>query len=144
MALAAEAAKRAANYREGYRQWHLVQSLVVQKGHEDLEMFRGIHHIYANKTAFEALTKGKPYPDGAVFVIDVLDATEQDNVVTEGLAAAFMIRRYFLAARVGARACQSSSRTSRTVARSSRMSYGLLTKPLAPTAKASLLEPLTE
>ena len=84
MALAAEAAKQAANYLEGYRQWHLVQSLVVQKGYKDFEMFRGIHHIYANKTAFEALTKGKPYPDRAIFVNDVLEASEKDNVVTEG------------------------------------------------------------
>lgn len=62
----------------------------------------------------------------------------------EVFAAVFMIRRYFLTPRVGAMAYDSSSRTVRTVARSSRMSYGLLTKPLAPAAKASLLEPVTE
>jgi hypothetical protein len=82
VALAAEAAKQAANYLEGYRQWHLVESLVVQKGHKDFEMFKGIHDIYANKTAFEALTKGRRYQDGEVF----------------------MIRRYFLTPRVGTRA----------------------------------------
>lgn len=84
VALAAEAAKQAVNYPEGYRQWPLVQSLVIQKGHEGFEMFGGIHNIYANKKALEALTKGKPYPDGAVFVNDVLEATEKDNVITEG------------------------------------------------------------
>ncbi len=84
VALAAEAAKQAVNYSEGYRQWHLVLSLVIQKGHKDFEMFGGIHHIYANKKAFEARTKGKPYPDGAVFVNDVLEAAEKDNVMTKG------------------------------------------------------------
>jgi hypothetical protein len=84
LVLAAETAKQTVNYPEGYRQWQHVKSLVVQKGNEDFEMAGGIHHIYANKKAFDALTKGKPYPDGAVFVADVLTANENGNLITEG------------------------------------------------------------
>jgi hypothetical protein len=84
LALAAEAVKETVNYPEGYRQWHHVQSLVIQKGHKDFLTGGGIHHVYANKEAFEALVEGKPYPDGAVFVDDVLTATEKNHAITEG------------------------------------------------------------
>jgi len=84
LALAAEAIKETVNYPEGYRQWHHVQSLVIAKGHKDFAIAGGIHNVYANDKAFEALTEGKPYPDGAVFVNDVLTANEKDHAITEG------------------------------------------------------------
>ena len=84
LAVAAEAAKEIVNYPEGYRQWHHVQTSVIQKGHKDFETAGGFHHVYANDKAFEALTEGKPYPDGAVFVNDVLTANEKDHAATEG------------------------------------------------------------
>ncbi|MGE5841983.1 MAG: cytochrome P460 family protein [Deltaproteobacteria bacterium] len=84
LALAAEKAKPSVNYPAGYRNWSHVKSMVIQQGHKVFEMFGGIHHIYANKKAFEALTKGTPYRDGAVFVFDLLEATSADNAITEG------------------------------------------------------------
>jgi len=47
--LAAEAIKQPVNYPEGYRQWPLVKSMVIQEGHKAYDMFGGIHQIYANK-----------------------------------------------------------------------------------------------
>ena len=37
--LAANSAKQAANYPEGYRKYPVVQSLVIQKDHKDFEIF---------------------------------------------------------------------------------------------------------
>ncbi len=85
LALAAEPVKETVNYPEGYRQWHHVQSLIIQKRHKDFETAGGIHHVYANEKAFDALVAGKPYPDGSVFVDDVLTATERDRTITEGV-----------------------------------------------------------
>lgn len=61
-----------------------VQSLVIEKGNENFKAAGGFHHIYANEKAFDALTTGKPYPDGSVFVNDVLTATENNHSLTEG------------------------------------------------------------
>ena len=84
LALAAEAVKQTVNYPEGYRQWRHVQSLVLDKGHKDFKATGGFHNIYANEKAFDALMAGKPYPDGSVFVNDVLTATESNHMITEG------------------------------------------------------------
>ncbi len=61
-------------YPDGYRQWTHVKSMVIQKGHPLYEAFGGIHHIYANEKALRAMQAGKPYPDGAVLVFDLLEA----------------------------------------------------------------------
>lgn len=84
VAPAAGDGKQGVKYPAGYRQWTHVKSMVIQEGHKVYEMFGGIHHVYANKKASEALMKGKPYPDGAVFVFDLLEATAKDNAITEG------------------------------------------------------------
>lgn len=84
IALAAEKAKAKVNYPEGYRSWDHVKTMVIQQGHGAYDLFGGLHHVYANKKAFEALTKGRPYPNGAVFVFDLLEAPAKDNAITEG------------------------------------------------------------
>ncbi|NWF52825.1 MAG: cytochrome P460 family protein [Nitrospirae bacterium] len=71
-------------YPEGYRNWTHIKSMVIQKGHPLYESFGGIHHIYANKTALKALKSGKPYPDGSVFVFDLLEAKSENNAIVEG------------------------------------------------------------
>jgi hypothetical protein len=72
------------SYPDGYRLWTHIKSMVIEKGHPLYDSFGGIHHIYANKEAFHALKKGKPFPDGAVFVFDLLEAKSDDNAVIEG------------------------------------------------------------
>lgn len=72
------------DYPEGYRGWVHVKSLVLQEGHPLYEAFGGIHHIYGNEKALAAMKVGESYPDGAVFVFDLLEANAADNAISEG------------------------------------------------------------
>ncbi len=71
-------------YPEGYRAWPHVKSMVLQAGHPLYEAFGGIHHIYANAKALEAMKAGKVYPDGAVLVFDLLEVKTENNAMAEG------------------------------------------------------------
>jgi hypothetical protein len=83
-AFSGEADTQSVKYPEGYRQWAHVKSMVIQQGHSLFGSFGGIHHVYANKRALEAMKKGKPYPDGAVLVFDLLEAKSDNNAIVEG------------------------------------------------------------
>ncbi len=83
-AMPGKGSKQSVKYPEGYRQWTQVKSMVIQQGHPLFESFGGIHHIYANKKALEAMKKGKPYPDGSVLVFDLLEAKTDNNAIVEG------------------------------------------------------------
>lgn len=85
LALAATAAAQNAPvpYPDGYRSWHHVKAMLIQKGHPLFDPFGGLHHVYANDAARRGLETGN-YADGAVFVFDLLDAQPADNAVTEG------------------------------------------------------------
>jgi hypothetical protein len=72
------------DYPEGYRQWPHVKSMVLQEGHPLYESFGGIHHVYANARALAAMKAGKPHPDGAVLVFDLLEAKAENNAIVEG------------------------------------------------------------
>jgi hypothetical protein len=72
-------------YPLGYRSWSHAKSMAILEGHKYFNLFGGIHHIYANDAAFAALEKGEPFPKGAVFVFDLLEAITEDNTVTEGI-----------------------------------------------------------
>lgn len=72
------------DYPEGYRQWPHVKSMVLQEGHPLYESFGGIHHVYANAKALAAMKAGKPHPDGAVLVFDLLEAKSENNAIVEG------------------------------------------------------------
>ena len=82
-ATVALAAEPEVPYPAGYRDWHHVKSMVIEKGHPLFESFGGIHHLYANPKALEGYKSGK-FPDGAVIVFDLLDAPQADNAITEG------------------------------------------------------------
>jgi hypothetical protein len=71
-------------YPDGYREWTHVKSMVIQKGHPLFDAFGGLHHIYANAAAADALRASKSFPDGAVFVFDQLTATMENNAIMEG------------------------------------------------------------
>jgi len=72
-------------YPQGYREWAHVKSMVIEEGHPLYESFGGIHHVYANEKAQRALEAGKGrYPDGAVFVFDLLEAKSADHAIVEG------------------------------------------------------------
>lgn len=79
------AGKNSVAYPEGYRQWTHVKSMVIQPGHPLYDSFGGVHHIYANDKALAALKRGgAQYPDGSVFVFDLLEAPVENNAVVEG------------------------------------------------------------
>lgn len=68
-----------------YRGWWHVKTLLLEEGHPLFESFGGIHHVYANDAAWEALkSKRFPYPDGAVFVFDLFEVTRENHAVGEG------------------------------------------------------------
>jgi len=76
--------KATVDYPESYRDWTHVKSMVIQEGNSLYGTFGGVHHIYANDTALAALKAGRTYPDGSVFVFDLLEATTKDNAIIEG------------------------------------------------------------
>jgi hypothetical protein len=72
------------DYPEGYRQWAHVKSMVLQAGHPFFDTYGGIHHVYANAQALAAMKAGKPHADGAALVVDLLEATSENNAISEG------------------------------------------------------------
>lgn len=77
------AAETSVPYPEGYRDWHHVKSMVIEKGHPLFASFGGIHHIYANDKAMAGYRAGR-FPDGAVIVFDLLEAQRSNHAITEG------------------------------------------------------------
>jgi hypothetical protein len=72
-------------YPDGYRDWTHVKSLVLQAGHPLFDAFGGLHHVYINDRGLKALKSGRtPFPDGTVFVFDLLEANAADNAIAEG------------------------------------------------------------
>lgn len=82
--IAGEEGKHSVGYPEGYRNWTHIKSMVIQEGHPLYDSFGGIHHVYGNKKALAAMKSGKPYPDGAVLIFDLLTAEKRDNAIVEG------------------------------------------------------------
>lgn len=71
------------DYPHGYRDWTHVKSMVIQEGHGLYESFGGIHHLYANDDALIGYETGS-FPDGAVIVFDLLEASNADDAIVEG------------------------------------------------------------
>ena len=84
IASSGEKEKPRVKYPDDYRYWTHVKSMVIQTGHPLYEPFGGIHHIYANWKAFRAMKNGKTFPDGAVLVLDLLEAKNENNSLAEG------------------------------------------------------------
>jgi hypothetical protein len=70
-------------YPHGYREWTHVKTMHVKLGHPLHSTFGGIHHVYANKKAVEGLKRGK-FPNGATFVLDLLEPREDAFATSEG------------------------------------------------------------
>jgi hypothetical protein len=71
---------------KGYRYWTHVKSMTIfSKKHPLYDAFGGVHHVYANRTAVRALREGKSeFPDGSVFVFDLLDISNKSGAFVEG------------------------------------------------------------
>jgi hypothetical protein len=79
----AETAK--VDFPKGYRYWVHIKSMILLENHPFAETFGGLHHVYANDAALEAMEDGTPYPDGAVLVFDLMEAiTDTEGGTTSG------------------------------------------------------------
>ena len=54
-----------------------------RQGHGLYNSFGGIHHIYANTEAFTGYRTGA-FPNGAIIIFDLLEATQGDSAIIEG------------------------------------------------------------
>jgi hypothetical protein len=65
--------KPAITFPTGYRKWTHVKSMVIwSKDHPLFNSFEGLHNVYVNDAGLTSLQQGKAYPDGTVFVFDLL------------------------------------------------------------------------
>ena len=67
-----------------YRHWFHVNTMIIDKASPLFKDLGGMHNVYINATGEEALKKGTPYPDGAMFVTDLHDFTVSDGSYVEG------------------------------------------------------------
>lgn len=79
---------RAEKFPTDYRTWAHVKSMVIHDpAHPLYADFGGIHHVYVNKKGQETLQRGGDaltFPDGTVFVFDLLEANLEDGAYVEG------------------------------------------------------------
>jgi hypothetical protein len=70
----------------GYRHWtHVKTMLLADPDHPLFNDFGGIHHVYVNDKGLATLKAGKgSYPDGSVFVFDLLEAPLENKAYVEG------------------------------------------------------------
>lgn len=72
------------DYPDNFRNWVHVKSALIDEKHPLFESFGGIHHIYANSQAFEALKENTAYPNGAMFVFDLRASSPYVGGINEG------------------------------------------------------------
>src|SRR5688572_18537973 len=68
-------------YPSGYRGWTHVKTSVLGPQHPNVN-YRGFNHLYANDLALAGYQKGK-FPEGSVFVVEVIEATPGENYTSE-------------------------------------------------------------
>lgn len=72
-------------FPRGYREWTHVKTLAVtDEKHALFKVFPGLHHVYANQKAVQALKAGGPFPDGAALVLDALEISDSTGAMSEG------------------------------------------------------------
>ena len=69
-------------YPTGYREWVHVKSGVIGPDFP-MESERGLHHVYANRTALSGFDSGA-FDDGSILVYDLVSLTQNGPVGTEG------------------------------------------------------------
>lgn len=83
-------------FPNGFRNWFVVNSMIVDKASPIFSQIGGMHIIYVNAKGISALKRGGPlpYPDGTVFADDVHDFSIKDGSFVEGKkkAVAVMVK----------------------------------------------------
>lgn len=69
---------------KGYRQWFLVNSMIVTKASPLFDPLGGMHIVSVNAKGLAAFRRGGTYADGSIFIDDIHDVTEAQGVSTEG------------------------------------------------------------
>ena len=87
----APATKVAIAYPEGYRDWSHIKSMIIEPGHPLAGLVEGTHHLYANPAARNAYRGKRPFADGAVIVLDLLQTQHGDLAVVEGPRKAVIV-----------------------------------------------------
>ena len=68
----------------GYRRWFHVNTMVVDKSSPLFEVLGGMHNVHVNSVGESAHRKGGPYPNGTVFLTDLLEFSIVDGSYVEG------------------------------------------------------------
>src|ERR1700687_1074990 len=85
-AVSAQTAGDDVAFPNGFRDWFVVNSMIVTKDSPMFSQIGGMHIIYVNATGLPTLKAGGPfpYPDGAVFADDVHEFSVKDGSYGEG------------------------------------------------------------
>ena len=77
----------------GFRNWFVVNSMIVTKDSPMFSQIGGMHIIYVNAKGAPVLKKGGPfpYPDGTMFADDVHDFSVKDGSYVEGTKKAVTV-----------------------------------------------------
>jgi len=70
------------SYPSGFREWVHVKTGMLGADFP-MEPERGLHHVYANKTALPGFESGN-FEDGSIIVYDLVSLSEKGGVGTEG------------------------------------------------------------
>jgi len=83
-------------FPDGFRDWFMVNSMIVTKDSPIFDQLGGLHHIYVNTKGLPTLKNGGPlpYPDGTIFADDVHEFELKDGAYVESKkkAVAVMIK----------------------------------------------------
>jgi hypothetical protein len=72
------------DYPSDYRTWNHIKTGLVDKTHPLFDQFGGMHHVYVNEPALQALVNHSEYPDGSVLVFDLRAAVPFEGGITQG------------------------------------------------------------
>jgi hypothetical protein len=69
-----------------FRKWtHVKTEVIFGKENKNFDKFGGLHNVYVNDTGWTSLVKGKTYPDGSMFALEVFDiSTPQGAIEARG------------------------------------------------------------
>jgi Cytochrome P460 len=85
-AVSAQSSGDDVSFPHGFRDWFVVNSMIVTKDSPISSQIGGMHIIYVNATGLPTLKKSGPfpYPDGTIFADDVHDFSVKDGSYVEG------------------------------------------------------------
>ncbi len=82
-------------YPNDVRKWRHVKTMAIfGKENKLYDRFAGLQNVYVNDIGWPSLQKGKPYPDGSMFALELYDiSTPQGAIVARGRKALYMMKK---------------------------------------------------